>query len=174
MLSQLVLGTDTGVAYGTMLYYLILFIVLVFLIKIFAWKPINKMLNDRTNQIVSDIDSAKQKHQEADALAKQRQDALDHSRDEASTIINNAKSAGQKQQEQIVTDAQNDAETIKNNAHKSIEQERQDVLANTKNDVADLSIEIASKIIQKELNANDQKALIDSYIEGLGKQNESR
>ncbi|MEJ6400359.1 F0F1 ATP synthase subunit B [Nicoliella lavandulae] len=172
MLSQLVLGAD--LAYGTMLYYLVLFLVLVWLIKVFAWKPINKMLNDRTNQIVSDIDAANKKHQEADALAKQRQDALAKSHDEASSIINNAKQSGQKQQEQIVSDAQNDAQTIKANAQKSIEQERQEVLANTKNDVADLSIEIASKIIQKELNANDQKALIDSYIEGLGKQNESR
>ncbi|MBW1605841.1 F0F1 ATP synthase subunit B [Lactobacillus sp. Sy-1] len=172
MLSQLVFGAE--LAYGTMLYYLVLFLVLVLLIKVFAWKPINKMLNERTQQIVSDIDSAKQKHQEADSLAKQRQDELNKSHDEASTIITNAKQAGQKQQEQIVSDAQSDAQTIKDNAHKSIEQERQDVLANTKNDVANLSIEIASKIIQKELKANDQKALIDSYIEGLGKQNESR
>lgn len=44
-------------------------------------------------------------------------------------------------------------------------------MSGIKNDVAELSIEIASKIIQKELNAEDQKALVDSYIEGLGKQN---
>ncbi len=59
-------------------------------------------------------------------------------------------------------------------AEKDIEQQRQEALANSKKDVASLSIEIASKIITKELNADDQKALIDSYIEGLGKPNESR
>ena len=47
----------------------------------------------------------------------------------------------------------------------------QEAMSGIKNDVAELSIEIASKIIQKELNAEDQKALVDSYIEGLGKQN---
>ena len=60
---------------------------------------------------------------------------------------------------------------MKANAKKDIQQERQEALASVKNDVAELSIEIASKIIQKELSAADQKALVDSYIEGLGKQN---
>ena len=61
--------------------------------------------------------------------------------------------------------------TLKDNAKKDIEQQRQEAMSGIKNDVAELSIEIASKIIQKELNAEDQKALVDSYIEGLGKQN---
>jgi F-type H+-transporting ATPase subunit b len=61
--------------------------------------------------------------------------------------------------------------TMKDNAKKDIEQQRQEAMSGIKNDVAELSIEIASKIIQKELNAEDQKALVDSYIEGLGKQN---
>ena len=60
---------------------------------------------------------------------------------------------------------------MKDNAKKDIEQQRQEAMSGIKNDVAELSIEIASKIIQKELNAEDQKALVDSYIEGLGKQN---
>ena len=61
--------------------------------------------------------------------------------------------------------------TMKDNAKKDIEQQRQEAMSGIKNDIAELSIEIASKIIQKELNAEDQKALVDSYIEGLGKQN---
>ena len=56
----------------------------------------------------------------------------------------------------------------KEKAQADIEQQKKDALADSKNDVADLSIEIASKIIKKSLNADDQKALIDSYIEGLG------
>ena len=59
---------------------------------------------------------------------------------------------------------------LKKMLKKDIEQERQEALSNVKNDVAALSVEIASKIIQKELSAKDQEALVDSYIEGLGKQ----
>lgn len=58
---------------------------------------------------------------------------------------------------------------MKTNAKKDIQQERQEALDSVKNDV-ELSIEIAWRIIRKELTADDQKALVDSYIEGLGKQ----
>ena len=63
---------------------------------------------------------------------------------------------------------------MKANAKKDIQQEKQDALSSVKNDVAELSIEIASKIIQKELTPESQKELVDSYIEGLGKQNGNR
>ncbi len=70
----------------------------------------------------------------------------------------------------IVEDARNEASNLKSSAEKDIEQQRQEALANSRKDVASLSVEIATKIISKELNADDQKDLVDSYIEGLGKQ----
>lgn len=90
---------------------------------------------------------------------------------EASKIIDRAKQNGEQQKASIVDSAQSEVMTMKDNAKKDIEQQRQEAMSGIKNDVAELSIEIASKIIQKELNAEDQKALVDSYIEGLGKQN---
>ena len=90
---------------------------------------------------------------------------------EASKIIDRAKQNREQQKASIVDSAQSEVMTMKDNAKKDIEQQRQEAMSGIKNDVAELSIEIASKIIQKELNAEDQKALVDSYIEGLGKQN---
>ena len=90
---------------------------------------------------------------------------------EASKIIDRAKQNGEQQKASIVDSAQSEVMTMKDNAKKDIEQQRQEAMSGIKNDVAELSIEIASKIIQKELNAEDQKALVASYIEGLGKQN---
>ncbi len=66
-----------------------------------------------------------------------------------------------------VETAQKDAQALKQQAQKDAEQARRDALNSAKDDVANLSIEIASKLIQKELKADDQKELIDSYIEGL-------
>ena len=86
-------------------------------------------------------------------------------------LIDRAKQNGEQQKASIVDSAQSEVMTMKDNAKKDIEQQRQEAMSGIKNDVAELSIEIASKIIQKELNAEDQKALVDSYIEGLGKQN---
>lgn len=159
---------------GDMLYIMISFLVLMWLIGLVAWKPVTKMMKDRSDKIANDIDSAEKSKTEASKLAGQRQAELANTRQEATGIINDAKQNGQKQHDQIIEDAHNDVASMKVTAEKDIEQQRQEALANSKKDVASLSIDIASKIISKELNADDQKALVDSYIEGLGKPNESR
>lgn len=171
MLSHLVVGSS--LYYGDALFYAICFLLLLWVVKVLAWKPVTKMMQDRADKISSDIDSAEKSRTEAAGLVEKRQAALNASRGEAQTIVQNAKTNGQQQRDQIMAQAQTDAQTLKANAQKDIAQEREDALAGARNDVADLSIEIASKIIQRELNADDQKALIDSYIEGLGKHHES-
>ena len=171
LLFGLPIGAGESLYIGDMVYYIVLFLILMWLIKLVAWKPLSKVLKQRADHITNNINAAEQSNQKAQKLARQRQQALDHSHTEASSIIDNAKTSGQKQRQQIITSANSDAQTLKQNAQKSIQQERQDTLAKTKDDVADLSIEIASKIIQKELKPADQKALINSYIEGLGKHN---
>ena len=96
------------------------------------------------------------------------------SKSEAVEIVNTAKQNGEKQREGMVTLAQEEVQTLKQNAKKDIEQSRLDALNSARDDVAQLSIEIASKLIKKELSVTDQKSLINSYIEGLDKQNETR
>ncbi|KRK89221.1 F0F1 ATP synthase subunit B [Lentilactobacillus sunkii] len=168
MFSYSVVGAQLYV--GDMLFVMITFLVLMWLVKIVAWKPITKMMQDRSDKIVNDIDSAKESRTKAAELAQKRQAELDKTRDDANGIINNAKQNGQRQRDQIVEDARNEASNLKSSAEKDIEQQRQEALANSRKDVASLSIDIASKIISKELNEDDQKGLVDSYIEGLGKQ----
>lgn len=168
MLSHLIIGAS-GLYLGDMLFIGISFIVLMALISVVAWKPITKMMADRADKIANDIDSAQKSRQEASDLADQRRDALSHSRAEASEIVADAKKSGEKQRSSIVADAQNEATQYKQNARKDIEQERQDALKNVQSDVADISVAIATKIIKKQSDPEGQQALINSYIEGLGK-----
>ncbi|MDN6788154.1 MAG: F0F1 ATP synthase subunit B, partial [Lentilactobacillus parabuchneri] len=155
MFSYSVVGAQLYV--GDMLFVMLTFLVLMWLIKLVAWKPVTKMMQDRSDKIVNDIDSAKESRTKAAELAQKRQAELDKTRDDANGIINNAKQTGQRQREQIVEDARNEASNLKSSAEKDIEQQRQEALANSRKDVASLSIEIASKIISKELNEDDQK-----------------
>ncbi|KRN34399.1 F0F1 ATP synthase subunit B [Liquorilactobacillus mali] len=173
------MGTDfilgavaTSVKWGDMLFYLVLFIVLIALLKHFAWGPVNEMMDKRANKIANDIDSAEDARQKAEDLAEKRQSALKESHVEASQIIERAKKNGEQQKNIIVENAHSEAQSFKETAKQDIARERQDALEGVKNDVAELSLEIASKVISKNLQLDDQKALIDSYIEGLGKQNE--
>ncbi|WP_290032779.1 F0F1 ATP synthase subunit B [Ligilactobacillus cholophilus] len=169
-MSTFLLG-DAGIQWGDFLFYLVLFVIMVLIVKKFAWGPVTKILNERADKISNDIDSAEKARKEAEELAKKREDALNNSRTEAAGIISRAKQNGEQQKATIVDAAHEEVKTMKVNAKKDIEQEKQDALSSVKNDVAELSIEIASKIIQKELTPENQKELVDSYIEGLGKQN---
>ena len=166
---QGVLAQSNSLYIGDMLFYIVSFIILMLLVKHYAWKPVTDMMNKRATKISDDIDNAEKSRAEAEKLAAQRHTDLQNSHQEAAKIISTAKKTGEAQRDQIVTDAQKDAQVVKEQAQKDAEQARRDALKGAQNDVANLSIEIASKLIHKELNADDQKALIDSYIEGLVK-----
>ena len=154
---------------GDMLFYLVSFLIMAALVWHFAWKPVTQMMQKRADKIANDIDSAAQSREEAQKLAAKRQEELKGFHQEAATIVDNAKQAGESQRAEIIATAQQDAQNLKNQAQKDAEQARHDALRGAKKDIAKLSIEIASKLIHKQLNADDQQALIDSYIEGLVK-----
>ena len=173
MFSNLIVGASASYL-GDSLFVLVVFIILVALVGKFAFGPVSKMMQERSNKITNDLDSAAQSREDAAKLAAQRAKELKSSKSEAVEIINTAKQNGEKQREGMITLAQEEVQTLKQNAKKDIEQSRLDALNSARDDVAQLSIEIASKLIKKELSVADQKSLINSYIEGLDKQNETR
>ena len=169
MLNQVfVAGASDGLALGNMLFLLIAFVILMLLLKKFAWGPVVKMMDDRANKVAHDLDSAEDARQQAEKLSKERQEQLTAARTDANKIVADAKKSADAQGKQIVADAQTNAQTLKDRAATQIEQDRSEAMTSAKNDVADLSVTIAQKIIQKELKLDDQKALIDAYIDGLG------
>lgn len=171
MLNQFsLLGTGDGLALGNMLFLLVAFAFLMVLVKIFAWGPVTQMMDERAKRVAHDLDSAEEARIEAQALQQERQAALVAARNDANRIIADAKAAGIAQMEQIVADAQAKAQVVQEQAATQIAQDRQEALNTAKNDVAELSITIAQKMMQKELDIQEQKALIDAYIDGLGAQ----
>ncbi|AXN35718.1 F0F1 ATP synthase subunit B [Latilactobacillus curvatus] len=173
MFSNLIVGASEAYL-GDSLFVLVVFIILVALVGKFAFGPVSKMMQARSDKITNDLDNAAQSREDAAKLAAQRATELKNSKSEAVEIVNTAKQNGEKQREGMVTLAQEEVQTLKQNAKKDIEQARLDALNSARDDVAQLSIEIASKLIKKELSVTDQKSLINSYIEGLDKQNETR
>lgn len=153
---------------GDFLFGLVTFICLMLLVGKFAWKPVTKMMNDRQSKITGDLDYADKSKNEAKELLEKRQGELKNTQAEAVSILNTAKANGEKQSKEIVASAHEEASSIKNKAQSDIAQAKADALNGARDQVADLSVTIASKIIGKSLNADDQQALIDDYIKGLG------
>lgn len=144
------------------------FILLLVLIKKFAWSNITGIFEERAEKIASDIDRAEEARQKAEVLAQKREDELAGSRKEAKTIIENAKETAEKSKASILADAKLEAGRLKEKANQEIAQNKAEALQSVKGEVADLTISLASKIISQNLDGHAHKELIDQYIDQLG------
>ena len=176
MLNHLVLSAAE--THNTMISNMIVvtgsFVILLVLLKIFAWDSVAAMLKKREDQISNDIDSAEKARIEATKLAEERAEQLTKSRVEAADIIKSAKDTGEATRQTMVNDAKQEVSELKDKAHSDIALERQAALASIQGEVADLSVQIAEKILRKELSEDSHQALIDQYIDGLGTLDETR
>ncbi|MCY7154436.1 F0F1 ATP synthase subunit B [Streptococcus mitis] len=144
------------------------FILLIVLIKKFAWSNITSIFEERAEKIATDIDSAEQARQKAEALAQKREDELSGSRKEAKTIIENAKETAEQSKANILADAKLEAGRLKEKANQEIAQNKVEALQSVKDEVADLTVSLAGKIISQNLDGYAHKELIDQYIDQLG------
>ena len=144
------------------------FILLLVLIKKFAWSNITSIFEERAEKIASDIDRAEEARQKAEVLAQKREDELAGSRKEAKTIIENAKETAEKSKASILADAKLEAGRLKEKANQEIAQNKAEALQSVKGEVADLTISLAGKIIAQNLDGHAHKELIDQYIDQLG------
>ena len=144
------------------------FIILLILIRAFAWKAITGIFTQRAKKIADDIDAAEESNKQAAELVKQRQDELAGSKQEAAGIIQTANDTAAQNKAKILATANDEAQATKARAAAEIEQERKEALSSVKGDVANISVQIAEKLIGQNLDASSQSDLIDNYLAKLG------
>lgn len=144
------------------------FLLLIVLIKKFAWDNITSTFEQRAKKISDDIDGAESARQKAEDLAQKRETELAGSRQEATTIIENAKETAEKNKAGILADAADEAGRLKEKANQEIAQTKVEAMNSIKGDVADLTVNLASKILGQKLDQEAHKELIDRYIDKLG------
>ncbi|AZB40902.1 ATP synthase F0 subunit B [Bacillus sp. FJAT-42376] len=153
---------------GDILFQLVTFLILLALLRKFAWTPIMNIMKQRADHISNEITAAEQKNLEAGKLIEEQRELLKQARQEAQNLIENAKKIGEQQKEEIVVTARNEAARLKESARKEIAQERDQAVAALRDQVASLSVMIASKVIEKELNEQAQEKLISDYLKEVG------
>ena len=144
------------------------FILLIVLVKKYAWSNLTSVFDERAEKISSDIDGAEEARKKAEELANKREAELAGSRTEAKTIIENAKETAEKSKADILAEAKLEAGRLKEKANQEIAQNKAEALQSVKGDVADLTISLAEKILSKNLDSQAHKELIDQYIDQLG------
>lgn len=141
---------------------------LFFLIKAFAWKQLTATLEERASKISGDLDKANGLRQQSEELVKEREEALREARIEASRIVAESKTVAQAQAERLVKEAKLDAQAVKEKARLEIAADREKAMAESKQEITLLSLDVAQKILGRELDEASQHALIDRYLTELG------
>ena len=157
-------GIDPWTALFTFCNMMITFAVL----KKFLFKPVKKMIDDRQAEIdtmYADADAAKQKAAE---LEQEYQQHLQSIRDERDTLLREATARAQKREEEIVGEARAEAAALRAAAEADIAQERKKAVNDLKNEIGGIAVDIAGKVVEREINETDHKALIDEFIRNVG------
>jgi len=169
--TNLVLGAQTGgFLVGDMLFSLVMFLILLALLRKFAWGPLMNVMKEREDHISNEIDIAEKNRTDAERMTKEAQEELKNARQDAKSIVEDAKKAGKEQQQEIVEQARTEAERIKESARQDIENEKEKAIQALQDKVGSLSVQIASKVIEKELSEQDQEKLINEYIQEVGEE----
>jgi F-type H+-transporting ATPase subunit b len=171
--NYLVLGATAeashgGLNTGDILFQLIMFLILLALLKKFAWGPLMGIMKEREEHIAGEIGAAEKSRAEAQKLLEEQRDMLKQARTEAQGLIENAKKQGDLQRDEIIALARTESDRIKESAKLEIEQQKEQAVAAIREQVASLSVLIASKVIEKEISAADQEKLINEYIQEAG------
>ncbi len=142
------------------------FILLFILLKIFLFKPVNKIMDERTRTIQDDLDAAKKSKEEAEALKKEYEDSISEAKEKAQAIIMKAHEDAESEKTAILKKSQEEADQMISDANRTIENERKRVLAQAQTQIADLAIEAASKIIGENLDDEKNRRLVDEFLSG--------
>ena len=140
----------------------------VYLIKKFLFKPINEILEKRRNLADKEIKEAREAKDEADSLKVQYEDSLTNAHAEAARIVSDAQKEAQQKADTLVHEAEAEAQSIKARAAADIEQEKKKAINEAKDEIGSLAMEIAGKVVEKEISESDHKKLIDDFITKVG------
>ena len=151
--------------FGLVFWTMITFLILLLILRKFAWKPILDSVSQREEGIKDALASAEQAKKEMQNLQANNEELLKEARAERDAMMKEAREIKDK----MIADAKDEAKDVAakliQNAQSSIEQEKQAALSELKHQVAELSIGIAETVVKKELSAKkDQLKLVEDLL----------
>ena len=136
--------------------------------KKFLLKPIKQVIADRKAKADSEIADAQKLRTEAKAMKAEYEQNLQNARTEANQIVTAAQKTATARSEEIVGEARAQAAALKQKAEADIAQERKKAVNEVKDEIGGIAMEIASKVVEREISEKDHKDLIDEFIKNVG------
>ena len=136
------------------------FLILLFILAKFAYKPLMKVLDERRARVANDLETAEKTRVEAEALKEQYSKQLAEARTEATAIIDKANKAGQKVHDDYVAQAQAEKDQMMAAAKQNITNEKDQAMTDVRAQVIALATEIAGKVVDQKLNSAADQELV--------------
>ena len=149
---------------GLFVWTILTFLLLVFVLAKFAWKPLLKMLQDREDMVRSSIEDAEKAKSELERLNEESEAIMAKARSEAQSILADGKAAAEKVKDDIIAKSKDQANKIREDAGNQIQVEKDKAISEIKKEVVNLTLSVAEKLIQKNLSDADNKSLIEESL----------
>ena len=153
---------------GLLAWTVLTFVLLLVVLKKIAWGPILDALEARENEIKDALNAAEKAREEAERVSSDYEDAIRKAQAEAQQIISDAKTAGEKVKLDLEAIASVKADEIIEKAKAQIDAERVKVISEIKTVAVEISLSAAAKVIEKNLDSDDNRKLVNEALEGIG------
>jgi F-type H+-transporting ATPase subunit b len=145
------------------------FLAVAYVLYRFAIPKLVEGIDKRNEQIEGDIKKAELTREEADKLLADYKAQLEEARTEAKKVIDEGKALGEKLRQETIAKAQEEANQLITRAQEEIGREKERAIKELQAQIADISIEVASRVIQKSLSKEEHGQIIDDYVAEVGK-----
>lgn len=152
---------------GDTLVVLISIILLLFLVKFFAWDKIEAMLEARRQKISKDLEEAEKKRKAAEEIQANAKEIIHNAEAKGQEILNLTREAASKMQDEMIKEGRDVVSRMKLDGQREVDSMKQRALAQMQDQIVDLSVQLASQILNKELTEQTHQDVIESFIEGL-------
>jgi F-type H+-transporting ATPase subunit b len=152
---------------GLMIWTIVCFLITLFVLKRYAFGPIQKMIDERRERIRQSIEEADRAREEARKLLEEHRALIAGARSDADQILAEARKVGDAQRERVREEVEADRQRRLDETKRQIEAETHRALVQIRAEVADLTLLATEKVVGKALDAGDQRRLIEEAIAGL-------
>ena len=152
---------------GLMIWTLVTFVVVLIVLKKYAFTPIQQMIDQRRVAITADLDAAEKARGEAQTALAEYREQLAEARKEAARIVEDARRIGEERRVADVAALEAETVRLKEQAKAEIAAETRQALADLKQHVAELTMVATEKVVRARLDAGEQKRLIEDALAGV-------
>ena len=157
-----------GVNFWTALFVLLNTLTIFFVAKKFLFGPVMKIIKERQQEIDDMYTKAGEAKEQAKALRTEYEDKLAAATETSDRLVKEAVARGEAREEEIIRRANAEADAILTKAGADIAQEKKKAINEAKDEISVIALAIAGKVVGRELNEQDQSALVDQFIDELG------